>query len=270
MANISAYHTAQILGGALFPNYAAPYVFSPLKQCAGHIRRYVSLAFRRPENCDADLIRAKGDFFIACLQREGDAQLLRYSRYADNTAFLAAVIKSFAEQAPGASRLVVKNHPLDPGVIDLRKVALRLAREHGLEGRVDFIDGGNLAALCRASRGMVVNNSSAALSALGFHTPVKVMGDAFFDFEGLTDQQSHRRLLVRPSGAGHGPIHPLPRPCDHPKPGQRQLPRAPRHPAHRARRRRCLRARRPLIAVLTVGVGVAPTPLSLGCHIAVT
>lgn len=190
VANISAYHTAQVLGGALFPNYAAPYVFSPLKQCAGHIRRYVSLAFRRPENCDADLIRAKGDFFIACLQREGDAQLLRYSRYADNTAFLAAVIKSFAEQAPGASRLVVKNHPLDPGVIDLRKVALRLAREHGLEGRVDFIDGGNLAALCRASRGMVVNNSSAALSALGFHTPVKVMGDAFFDFEGLTDQQS--------------------------------------------------------------------------------
>ena len=66
---------------------------------------------------------------------------------------------------------------------------LRLAREHGLEGRVDFIDGGNLAALCRASQGMVVNNSSAALSSLGFHTPVKVMGDAFFDFEGLTDQK---------------------------------------------------------------------------------
>ena len=65
----------------------------------------------------------------------------------------------------------------------------RLAVERGLTGRVDFIDGGNLAQLCRASRGMVVNNSSAALSALGFKTPVKVMGDAFFDFEGLTDQQ---------------------------------------------------------------------------------
>ena len=189
VANISAYHTVQILGGPLFPNYAAPYVFSPLKQCWGHIRRYISLAFRRPENCDADVIKARGDFFIACLQREGDAQLLRYSRYADNCAFLAAVIRSFAHKAPVATRLVIKNHPLDPGVIDLRKITLRLAREHGLEGRVDFIDGGNLAALCRASQGMVVNNSSAALSALGFHTPVKVMGDAFFDFEGLTDQK---------------------------------------------------------------------------------
>jgi len=189
VANISAYHAAQILGGALFPRYAAPYVFSPLKQCLGHIRRYVGLAFRKVENYDADVIRARGDFFIACLQREGDAQLLRYSRYADNQAFLKAVIASFASNAPAGARLVVKNHPLDPGLVNLRAVTLRLAEAHGLAGRVDFIDGGNLAALCRASRGMVVNNSSAALSALGFHTPVKVMGDAFFDFEGLTDQK---------------------------------------------------------------------------------
>lgn len=190
VANISAYHAAQIVGGALFPHYAAPYVFSPLKQCLGHIRRYVGLAFRRVENYDADVIKARGDFFIACLQREGDAQLLRYSRYGDNTAFLKAVIASFAANAPDGTRLVVKNHPLDPGLVNLRSVTLRLAQEHGLAGRVDFIDGGNLAALCRASQGMVVNNSSAALSALGFHTPVKVMGDAFFDFEGLTDQKS--------------------------------------------------------------------------------
>lgn len=189
VANISAYHTAQILCGALFPRYTAPYVFSPLRQCLGHIRRYVGLAFRRTENCDAEIIKARGDFFIACLQREGDAQLLRYSRYTDNRAFLTAVIASFATTAPFGARLVVKNHPLDPGLLNLRAVTLGLAQEHGVLGRVDFIDGGNLASLCRASRGMVVNNSSAALSALGFHTPVKVLGDAFFDFEGLTDQQ---------------------------------------------------------------------------------
>lgn len=189
VANISAYHAAQIIGGALFPHYSAPYVFSPLKQCLGHIRRYVGLAFRKVENYDADVIKARGDFFIACLQREGDAQLLRYSRYVDNQAFLKAVIASFAANAPAGARLVVKNHPLDPGLVNLRAVTMRLAQQHGLAGRVDFIDGGNLAALCRASQGMVVNNSSAALSALGFHTPVKVMGDAFFDFDGLTDQQ---------------------------------------------------------------------------------
>ncbi|NBB65499.1 capsular biosynthesis protein [Pseudomonas sp. ODNR1LW] len=188
--NISAYHLIQGLGALLFPRFVNHYTVSPLAQCLGHIRRYMGLAFQSAAAAQVDVIAARGDFFIACLQREGDAQLLRYSRYPDNTAFLARLMTSFAAHAPKGARLVVKNHPLDPGVVDLAAVTRRLAIERGLQGRVDFIDGGNLAQLCRASRGMVVNNSSAALSALGFQTPVKVLGDAFFDFEGLTDQQA--------------------------------------------------------------------------------
>ena len=187
--NISLYHAVGSLGWAAFPRYRHPYTVSPWRQFLGHIRRYFSLATRPKQSCDADIIRARGPFFIACLQREGDAQLLRYSSYADNMAFLAEVMGSFARHAPKDCRLVVKNHPLDPGLSDLAHMTRCLAVERGLDGRVDFIDGGNLAQLCRASRGMVVNNSSAALSALGFRTPVKVLGEAFFDFAGLTDQQ---------------------------------------------------------------------------------
>lgn len=188
VANISLYHMVQLAGTAMFPRYANHYSVSPWRQCLGHIRRYVALTFSGPAEGAVDLLIQRGPFFIACLQREGDAQLLRYSRYADNTAFLAEVMRSFAASAPADARLAVKNHPLDPGVIDIKGVTRRLAAENGLLDRVDFIDGGNLARLCRASRGMVVNNSSAALSALGFQTPVKVMGDAFFDFAGLTHQ----------------------------------------------------------------------------------
>lgn len=187
--NISLYHLIQLPGRWLFPKYVAPYTVAPWLQCAGHIRRYFGLALQHRDVCDADVIRSKGPYFIACLQREGDAQLLRYSPFADNTAFLAEVMSSFAAHAPAGTRLVVKNHPLDPGLVDLKRVTSRLAVDRGLEDRVDFIDGGNLAKLCRGSQGMVVNNSSAALSALGFHTPVKVLGEAFFDFEGLTDQK---------------------------------------------------------------------------------
>ncbi len=187
--NISLYHLIQLPGRWLFPRYVAPYTVAPWLQCAGHIRRYFGLALQHRDVCDAEVIARKGPYFIACLQREGDAQLLRYSPFADNTAFLAEVMSSFAANAPANARLVVKNHPLDPGLVDLGRVTSRLAVDRGLENRVDFIDGGNLAQLCRGSHGMVVNNSSAALSALGFHTPVKVMGQAFFDFDGLTDQQ---------------------------------------------------------------------------------
>ena len=82
-----------------------------------------------------------------------------------------------------------------------------LAMERGVADRVDFIDGGHLNELCRASRGMVVNNSSAALSALGFHTPVKVLGDAFFDFEGLTDQKPLDRFWSEPTPPDEALFH---------------------------------------------------------------
>lgn len=187
--NISLHHTVVVPDIWLYPNYVAPYTQPPLLQCLGHIRRYFRLAFQSRRRTDAGRIAARGPFFIACLQREGDAQLLRYSPFADNAAFLAEVMASFVAHAPSDARLVVKNHPLDPGLVDLERTTRGLALEYGLSDRVDFIDGGNLAQLCRLSRGMVVNNSSAALSALGFQTPVKVLGQAFFDFAGLTDQK---------------------------------------------------------------------------------
>jgi len=187
--NISLYHAVQLVGGLMYPQYRHHYSASPLSQCLGHVRRYFQLGLRSRGMSDAGRLKAKGPFFIVCLQRDGDAQLLRYSDIHDNLAFLARVMDSFAVGAPPNSRLVVKNHPLDPGIVNLARETRRMAEARGLKGRVDFIDGGNLAQLCRASEGMVVNNSSAALSALGFGTPVKVLGQAFFDFEGLTDQQ---------------------------------------------------------------------------------
>ena len=189
VVNVSLYHLVEAFGRPLYPRYRTPYTVAPWRQFFGHIGRYLGLVFQSSRGLNTEVIRARGPFFIACLQREGDAQLLRYSRFADNAGFLAEVMDSFARHAPKDCRLVVKNHPLDPGLVNLAAVTRRLAAERGLTGRVDFIDGGNLAQLCRASCGMVVNNSSAALSALGFHTPVKALGQAFFDFEGMTDQQ---------------------------------------------------------------------------------
>ena len=185
--NISLYHLIELLGRPFYRGYAPPYTTPPWAQAVGHVRRYFGLMLAPRTESEVRVIRARGPFFIACLQREGDAQLLRYSHFADNTAFLAEVLSSFARHAPPETRLVVKNHPLDPGLLDLRRMTRILAVERGVADRVDFIDGGNLAALCRASNGMVVNNSSAALSGLGFGTPVKVLGQAFFDIDGLTD-----------------------------------------------------------------------------------
>lgn len=201
--NLSLYHTVQVIGRPLFPGYVRPYSRHALVQAGGHIRRYLKLRFAPARNLDASVIAPRGPFYIVCLQREGDTTLLRYSDYSTNTVFLERVVEDFARHAPPHTRLVVKNHPLDPGLVNYARVLGRLAHHHGLEGRIDFIDGGNLAALCRASQGMVVNNSTAALSAIGFGTPVKVLGQAFFDFAGLTDPQPLSGFWADPAAPDH-------------------------------------------------------------------
>lgn len=171
----------------VFPRHDPGFDVPPWRQAAGHLARWLRLGVS--PRVDPARVAARGPFFLACLQREGDSQLTRHSTLKTNAAFVEALVGDFARHAPEAMRLVVKNHPLDPGVIDQARGVRDAARRHGVGGRVDFIDGGALAPLCRASRGLVVNNSSSALAALGFGTPVKVLGRAFFDFEGLTDQK---------------------------------------------------------------------------------
>jgi capsular polysaccharide export protein len=181
----------------IFPRHDPGFDVPPWRQAAGHLLRWLRLRLSPP--VDPARVAAPGPFFLACLQREGDPQLTRHSDLNTNAAFIGRVVEDFARHAPSGVRLVIKNHPLDPAVIDQRRTVRRAAAAHGVGDRVAFIDGGALAALCRASRGLVVNNSSSALAALGFGTPVKVLGRAFFDFEGLTDQKPLADFWSTPS-----------------------------------------------------------------------
>jgi capsular polysaccharide export protein len=201
VVNLSLYHSIQVMGRPFFPGFKRPYSHHAFLQCLGHIARFIRLKAAPKNAADHAVIAARGPFFIACLQREGDATLLHYSDLRSNHDFVAHILDSMAAHAPPDARLVVKNHPLDPGVIDLGAQVRRLAAARGLADRVDFIDGGNLAQLCRASRGVIVNNSTAALAAAGFGTPVKVLGKAFFDFEGLTDQKPLDSFWTAPQAA---------------------------------------------------------------------
>lgn len=187
--HISLYYLAEMIGRPLFPRHRTGFFAPPWRQAAGHVGRYLRQIAAGADRSEGQALSSQAPFFLICLQRDGDSQLLRHSALTSNAAFLETVLASFARAAPAGTRLVIKNHPLDHGVTDLRRLTRRLAAAQGLEDRVTFVEGGRLAALCRASRGLVLNNSSAGLSALGFGTPVKALGRAVFDFEGLTDPQ---------------------------------------------------------------------------------
>ncbi|MBB5660697.1 capsular biosynthesis protein [Brevundimonas halotolerans] len=187
VTHISLYYFIELIGRRAFPHFRPEYDPPPWRQAFGHVGRALKSRRAATRKRLRTVLKGGLPFVLVCLQRDGDSQLVRHSSLPTNAAFLARVLDSFATHAPPELHLVVKGHPLDAGVIDMEAQTGRLAEACGVSARVHYLDGGTLADLCRASRGLVVNNSSAALSALGFGTPVKVLGQAFFDMEGLTD-----------------------------------------------------------------------------------
>jgi capsular polysaccharide export protein len=134
------------------------------------------------------LLAGKASYFILPLQLEHDFQIVAYSPFPTLLEPLRIVIGSFAAHCARGTRLVIKLHPWDPGSRDWRKIVADLAREHGVSEYVDYLDGGDLNALLRRARGMVTVNSTSGLRALQLGCPVKVLGEAIYDVEGLSFQ----------------------------------------------------------------------------------
>ena len=203
--NITSYFTGVVLAWPLFPTYRYPYAVPLWPQIFGHIYRYCrGLGRQRKLNDDVNAVIDCGKpFFLACLQREGDSQLLDHSGLKTNTTFMTHVIANFATHAPSGHRLIFKNHPLDPGVEDLKSRCFAIASRHRVGNRVAFLDGGAFAQLARGSKGVVAVNSTAAYAALGFGIPVKLLGRALFDIDGLTNSAPLEQFWTAPEPPDH-------------------------------------------------------------------
>jgi capsular polysaccharide export protein len=152
-----------------------------LKRLAG-----LRAAHARAEAVVADLIARRSRFFLFPLQLDTDSQIRQHSQFGRLSAAIDAVIKSFLRDGDGSSVLVVKNHPLDNGWINYRRLVERLAREGGAKDRIRFIDGGDLNALIDHAAGVVTVNSTVGLTALERGRPVIALGEAVFRVTGLT------------------------------------------------------------------------------------
>ncbi len=203
--NITSYFTGVVLGWPMFPTYRYPYVVPLWPQIFGHIYRYCrGLGRQRKLDDDVNAVIDCGKpYFLACLQREGDSQLLDHSGLKTNTTFMTHVIANFAAHAPSGHRLIFKNHPLDPGVEDLKSRCFSIARRHRISNRVAFLDGGAFAQIARSSKGVVAVNSTAAYAALGFGVPVKLLGRALFDIDGLTNAIPLEKFWTDPVAPDH-------------------------------------------------------------------
>lgn len=137
-------------------------------------------------------------YFLVPLQLCRDFQVREHSNFKGMPDFTQYVITEFAKHAEKDTYLVIKKHPLDAGLIGLRKLALKTAANAGVKNRVIFIDGGNLPQLLDASLGVITVNSTAGLQAIHHKAPVLVLGRCFYDIQGLVNKVDIKTFLQNP------------------------------------------------------------------------
>ncbi len=193
--NARAYHdiryeVANLANPLLFPRYRTHVPYNRWVGYLAHGRRFAAYPFHvsRDRELLDRLKHETAPIFLLPLQLESDVQIRHYSPFATMTALIEHVMRSFARHAPPDSRLVIKNHPLDPGFVNYDRLVARLRREMDVAGRVDYVDTGDASALNPRARGIVTVNSTVGMSALMRGRPAIVLGTAVYDIPGLTFQ----------------------------------------------------------------------------------
>lgn len=186
-ARDSYWHYHRVVTGRLrFPHYRSHRSDSIVLEGLGWAWKF--LWNKREGARAAEVLRAlKGKpLFILPLQLSGDYQIRAHSPFPDMQAAASYVIESFAAHAPADVHLLLKAHPLDCSFFDWSRFVRRHARRLGLEGRLHYVDGGDLDKIVRGARGFVCVNSTSATLALAKNTPVCTIGRAIYDLPGLT------------------------------------------------------------------------------------
>lgn len=144
------------------------------------------------------VLRETSPLYALCLQLDGDSQIKQYCHYDGMRDVLGEALPAFAAHAPKDAILVVKSHPLDNGAGKLEETCRKLALRHGLKNRVVFLPFGKLAGLLRAVRSVVTVNSTVGLQALSHQCPVKTLGQAVYNIDGLVDTQDWADFYAAP------------------------------------------------------------------------
>lgn len=173
-----------------YRHYRTHRPYGPAYEYAFWLKRLATRAADKKyaANVAANLIAQQEKYFVYPLQLDEDVQIRMHSPFGGTVAAIEAVIRSFALHAPSDTKLLLKNHPLDNGIIDYKKAVQDAAARYDAAPRILYIDGGDLKLLKKHALGVVLVNSTSGLAALGSGHPVIALGKAIYDLPGLTFQ----------------------------------------------------------------------------------
>jgi capsular polysaccharide export protein len=183
------YNLTAITFGLFYPHYQTHRPRHRLIEYAGWSRKVARKPITR-RRAAAELKRITPDsrIFLLPLQLNCDSQIQLHSSFGSMTPVITTIIESFARTAPADTMLVVKEHPLDDGLINWRRVVTERAAAAGVADRVVYLETGDLNRLIGTSLGVVTVNSTTGTLALAMGVPVITLGMAIYDIAGLTFQ----------------------------------------------------------------------------------
>ena len=183
-----AYYYQSLVQLWRFPHYRSHRpVWSGWELCGWGLR--LAGRSKRRTHSERKLARL-GDapYFAFPLQLNSDHQIRTHSPFGSMKVAVEFVIESFARAAPPEARLLIKEHPLDNGLINWRRLITRSAAAHGIADRVVLLEEGDVAQIVARARGVVTINSTTGTLALSAGVPTAVLGQAVYHIAGITHQ----------------------------------------------------------------------------------
>lgn len=204
-----AYNLCNLGNYIRFPRYERHALHSPVSEYYAYVKRGFRVLKRRKldDQCINEIIASQARYYVLPLQMDGDYQVRQHSPFADMTSVLKHVMHSFALHAPKDALLVVKNHPLDPGFNDYRRLISQESQWLGLSNhnrsRVVYLETGHLPTLLAHASGCVTVNSTVGAQALTHDCPLISLGKAFYNMPRLTHQGGLDRFWQNPDPIDH-------------------------------------------------------------------
>lgn len=200
-----AYHLAGLANPLGFPHYRTHAGVTAPMEYASYVRRFARLSLiRRQELRRALDIAAAGiPYYLLPLQLNTDAQIRDHSRFEHMGEVIEYVLESFSRHSPPDAKIIIKNHPLDSGLMNFESIIRNCERRFAVRGRVEYLEEGDLMALVANARGVVTVNSTVGMIALEQGTPTHTLGDPIYNLPGLTCQlplDAFWRSSVPPDG----------------------------------------------------------------------
>lgn len=189
------YAGASILSVPFFPFYRTHRPYGHLKELfSGWVPHFFTRRHRMKQSEKALMHLNDAPFFLFPLQLDSDSQVRRYSPFSGMKEAIAWVMTSFAKDAPKDTHLVIRNHPLDSGLIRYDRFIRSFSEACGIEDRVLFVESGNGMDMIRKSRAVVLLNSTMGMQALEQGKAVYCVGKSIYAMPGLAQSSKECSL----------------------------------------------------------------------------